>query len=105
MDRNLGRLFHVLEEHNADFEALEQLAGSPHGFSADELDELRCLLGLYGVETEKRLARGQATVAYAAQRQQAWADVRMHSREAIRLRLAELRRGPLRSDLARIDHG
>ena len=78
-----------MEEHNADFEALELLQKSPEPFAAEELDELRCLLGLYGVETDKRLARGQTTVAYAAQRQGAWADVRVRTRDAIRLRLAE----------------
>jgi hypothetical protein len=89
LDRKLGRLFHALEEHNADFAALEQLEKTPQPFTAEELDELRCLLGLYGVETDKRLARGQATVEYAAQRQEAWADVRAHTRDATRLRLAE----------------
>jgi hypothetical protein len=89
LDRKLGRLFHALEEHNADFEALEQLQKNPQPFAADELDELRCLLGLYGVETEKRLVRGQPTAEYAAQRQQTWADIRVRTRDATRLRLAE----------------
>jgi hypothetical protein len=89
LDRNLGRLFHDLEEHNADFEALELLNKSPHLFSADELDELRSVLGLYGVDIPKRLARGQASVDYVAQRQQAWSEARGQTRDAIRQGLAE----------------
>ncbi len=89
LDRRLGRLFHALEEHNADFEALELLQTSPHLFSAGELDELRALLGLYGVDIQQRLARGPATVAYAAERQQAWLEAHAETRDALRQRLAE----------------
>jgi hypothetical protein len=47
------------------------------------------LLGLYGVETEKRLARREATVEYAGERQQAWSEVAVPAREPVRQRLAE----------------
>jgi hypothetical protein len=47
------------------------------------------LLGLYGVETEKRLAPRPATVEYAGGRQQAWSEVGMRAREPARRRLAE----------------
>ncbi len=89
LDRQLSRLFHAMEEHNADFEALEQLEKNAGLFTAAEQDELRCLLGLYGVETAKRLSPGQATLAYVGQRQQAWTEVRACARDLVRQRLAE----------------
>jgi hypothetical protein len=89
LDRKLAKLFHDMEEYNADFEALEQLATQAAAFSEAELTELRCLLGLYGVETEKRLAFGKATLAYASERQQAWSEARVLARDPARQRLAE----------------
>ena len=89
MDRNLGRLFHEMEEYNADFEALGQLEKAAPLFSEAELDELRSLLGLYGVEMEKRLPFGRATVEHAGERQQAWSEVSMSAHDPIRRRLAE----------------
>ena len=68
LDRNLARLFHEMEEHNADFEALELLQIHQDIFSSAESEELRSLLGIYGVELEKRLPPGRATIEYAAGR-------------------------------------
>ncbi|WP_295455628.1 hypothetical protein [uncultured Thiodictyon sp.] len=49
VDRDLGRVFHQLEEYNADFEALQTLEQQDAGtFSGEEQDELRRLLGQYG---------------------------------------------------------
>ncbi len=89
LDRNLGRLFHEMEEFNADFEALGELEKAASQFSPGELDELRCLLGLYGVEVEKRLRSGRATIEHAGARQQAWSDVSARARDSNRRRLAE----------------
>jgi hypothetical protein len=75
LDRNLGQLFHDMEEYNADFDALGQLEKGSSYFSAVELSELRPLLGLYGVEPDKRLPPGRATIEHAAERQQAWCEV------------------------------
>jgi hypothetical protein len=89
LDRKLAGLFHDMEEYNADFEALELLLSHPHLFAAGELEELRSLLGQNGLETEKRLGRGQATVAYAGARQQAWSALRLSAREKVRQCVAE----------------
>jgi hypothetical protein len=89
LDRDLGRLFHDLEEHNADFEALELLHKYPELFSQAELDELRPLLGLYGVETAQRLPAGKATVSHVAARQQYWLDACRRARHPARRRVAE----------------
>ena len=89
LDRQLSQLFHEMEEYNADFEALEQIDQHPQLFSPAELEELRCLLGLYGVEVEKRLPAGRATVAYVGERQQAWGEAGLRARDPIRCRVAE----------------
>ena len=89
LDRQLGRLYHDMEEHNADFQALEQLEKHETLFSAEERDELKSLFGFYGLETDRRLPAGQVTIEYAAARQQHWMDIRLCSREAVRRDLAE----------------
>jgi hypothetical protein len=77
------------EEFNADFDALGQLDKAVPLFITAELDELRCLLGLYGVEIEKRLLFDRATIEHAGARQQAWSDVSMRARDSNRRKLAE----------------
>ncbi len=88
-DRHLATFFHEMEEYNADFEALEEIDRSHQSFSPAELDELRCLLGLYGVELEKRLPAGRATVAHASERQYAWREASLRARDPVRCRTAE----------------
>jgi hypothetical protein len=89
LDRQLATLFHELEEYSADFAAWEELDGSRQLFSPAEIEELRCLLGLNGVEVEKRLPAGRATVAHASERQQAWSEVSLCARDPVRCRVAE----------------
>jgi len=73
VERLLARLRRDLEEHNADFEALQGLEQAPDQFSETERDELRALLGLYGMEAEKRLPPGKAgDETYIGQRQRHW---------------------------------
>ena len=60
--RGFDQLFHQLEEHNADFEVLQLLDQNADLFTAEERDELRPLLGLYGFENEKRLRSDKLTV-------------------------------------------
>lgn len=88
LDRSMGRLFHDMEEYNADFDALEQLDKAASLFSTAELDELRCVLGLYGTETAKRLPAGRATIEHAGARQQVWNETSVRARESIRRELA-----------------
>ena len=66
LDHQLATFFHEMEEYNADFEALEEIDKCRQLFSPAELEELRCLLGLYGVEPEKRIPAGRATVVHAS---------------------------------------
>jgi hypothetical protein len=104
VDRQLATLFHEMQEYSDDFAALEEMEKSRQLFSPAELDELRCLLGLYGVELDKRLPAGQATVAHAGERQQAWSDVSLRARDPVRRRVAEraqARYGAILFDLTR----
>ncbi len=55
VEKDLARVFHRLEAHNADFEALELLEKHEMAFSNAEKDELRALFGAYGMEMAKRL--------------------------------------------------
>ena len=89
LDRELAAVFHQMGEVNADFEALQLLERHAGLFSPSELDELRCLLGLYGLERAQRLPAGQATAASVGQRQGDWGNVRLRDRDANRRRVAE----------------
>jgi Dynamin family len=106
VDRELATLFHEMEEYNAEFAAWEELDQSRQLFSPAEIEELRCLLGLNGVELEKRLGAGQATVARASERQQEWSEVSQRARESVRRRVAEraqARYGLILYDLTRTE--
>ena len=89
LDRKLGGLFHAMEEVSADFEALQQLEKGGGAFARPELDELRSLFGLYGMDTAQRLPPNQARVEYVAARQRFWADVRLRDSSAVRHAVAE----------------
>jgi hypothetical protein len=89
LDRQQDRLYHDMEGHNADFQALEQLEKHEALFSAEEHQELKSLFGSYGLEMERRLPAGQVSIEYAAARQQHWMDIRLCSRETVRRDLAE----------------
>jgi hypothetical protein len=58
-------------------------------FSSSEFEELRILLGIYGVELEKRLPPGRATIEYVAGRQQVWRETRLCARDPGKRKLAE----------------
>jgi GTPase Era involved in 16S rRNA processing len=87
--REFDRLFHDLEEHNADFEVLQLLDQHSDLFSSAELDELRPLFGLYGLENDKRLLSGQHSLNEIARRQQHWNKVALEQRHHIRTQIAE----------------
>lgn len=72
LDRHFSRLYHQLDEHNADFAALEVLEKHRELFNSDELEELRPLLGLYGLEHEQRVASERLNEDAIAERQMIW---------------------------------
>lgn len=88
LDERLAGLFHELEEHNADFAALQHVEASPDAFTDAEREELRPLFGLYGLEVEKRLGRAPSAEELRA-RQMHW-----------RRRETESRRGSPRQNVA-----
>jgi GTPase Era involved in 16S rRNA processing len=71
-DEKLSDLFHELEAHNADFEALQKLDEYPHLFSPAQLSELRPLLSSKGMAVENRLPKHQLNVEYVRERQLIW---------------------------------
>lgn len=71
LDR-LSLLRHEIEGVDADFRALERLEDEAETFTAEELDELRPLLGLRGLDTEARLRHTTPNPADLAARQQHW---------------------------------
>lgn len=77
LDELLSELFHELEEHNLDFAALQLLEDHGDAFAPAETNELRCLLGMYGAEVEKRL--GDASPEAAGRRQLFWRQVEAES--------------------------
>lgn len=89
IERDLGLVYYALEGDNADFAALQQLEAHTAEFQLAELDELRALFGLYGLETEKRLAAIGATAERAEKQQQSWQLVAMYDRSEIRRQVAE----------------
>ena len=91
LERECARIFHELEEYNADFEALQALdQGNQRAlFTPPELDELRALLGLYGMEMTKRLPASRVTVSYVEERQQHWSQVSAWERNPVRAGVAE----------------
>ncbi len=77
VDRALGSAYHTLEAYNADFEVLQILEQHNERFTEAELDELRGVLGLYGLQTAERLPAERARdIDYVAVRQQHWREIR-----------------------------
>jgi hypothetical protein len=89
LERPLAQLFRDLEEHNHDFEALLLLHDHAARFSAAELDELRALLGLYGLSPAQRLRSPSPAVEVVEQRQEAWRQVSLRDRSAERAAVAD----------------
>lgn len=89
VDRQLATLFHEIEEYNADFAALGEIDKCRQLFSPAEAEELRCLLGQYGVELDQRLPAGRATAAHVSERQQEWTEISQRARDPVRRAVAE----------------
>jgi hypothetical protein len=89
LDRELSRFYHRLENFNADFEALQQVEENPELFSPAETDELRRVLGLYGLELKNRLPEVEDWAAHLEERQQAWRQIGLVDRHPLRSRLAD----------------
>jgi hypothetical protein len=108
LDRKLGVLFHALEEDNADFEGLQRLEKHAGEFTAAELDELRSLLGLYGMDTARRLGTSRRSVEAVTARQQFWAGVRVQDVSPVRRAVAdraESRYGLILGEMAHVGRG
>lgn len=72
LDCKLEDLHTQLVEYNADFGGLQKLDERTEEFSKEESVELRSLLGLYGMEIEKRLPPHGVNARYLRERQLYW---------------------------------
>ena len=91
IQRGFAELFHELETYNEDFAALEQLESDPSIFSLEEMDELRSLFGLYGLDMETRLGSAGKGVSeeYVDERQLYWRQASRTSRDRTRRMIAK----------------
>jgi len=89
IDRDLSGVFHKLEEYNEDFKALQLIEEHRDAFEPAELDELRPLLGSYGMEVEQRLQYGYRIVERIEERQHVWGQIATLSRNPIRRDVAQ----------------
>jgi hypothetical protein len=87
--KGFDRLFHDLEEYNADFAALKLLDQHADLFTPEERDELRALLGLYGFENDKRLRSDKLALDQVGMRQQLWRQAGFAERDPKRIQVAE----------------
>ncbi len=90
VDRALGGAYHTLQAYNADFEALQTLEQHAERFQGEEVEELRCLLGLYGLRTADRLPTDHAQDEdHVARRQQHWLEVSQRDHSPAKRDIAE----------------
>jgi GTPase SAR1 family protein len=90
LDGDFSRLYHELDAHNADFEALQSLEEQRGMFSAEEWEELRALFGLHGLAPSNRLGAHDGDSHYVGGRQQYWNAAYIRSAPAsLRQRVAE----------------
>lgn len=89
LERDLGRLLAALEAYSADYEALQDVEDHQPLFTPAEIEELRAIFGLYGLETDRRLPPGHRTLAHVEDRQPYWSDVALLDRRPIRRAVAD----------------
>ena len=92
MEREIGRIKYELEGYNLDFEALTLIENHDNLFTPEELSELRPLLGLYGLDMEKRLPfplQDHLTLSYLGKRQGYWEQKSQWGRSATVRKVAE----------------
>jgi len=78
LELEFGRLYWELEQFNEDYEALLLTEERREEFSDAELEELRMILGLYGVEIRDRVPKNGLTVEHVQHRQRAWNALTWH---------------------------
>lgn len=85
----LDQFYRELEEHNADFEALQVIDAKEGLFNHEEIAELYPLFGRYGIEIEKRLNSRNMNLQDIGKRQQRWRQIVFSDRNVERVQVAE----------------
>lgn len=89
LERDFGSLSSQLNQYSQDFEALHQALEQKNVFSPTELDELQAVLGLYGIELEKRLLPSQIALGYVRERQIYWREISIDDANPVRRDVAQ----------------
>jgi GTPase SAR1 family protein len=89
LERDFESISFQLNQYSIDFDALHQVLYHKASFSLAELDELHAVLGLYGMELEKRLSPGQVTFEYVKGRQIYWREVGIDDANPLRRDVAQ----------------
>jgi GTPase SAR1 family protein len=89
LERDFGIISYQLNQYSADFEALHQILDHKDLFLPAELDELQPLLGLHGMELERRLPPGQVSLGYATKRQIFWREISIDDANPLRREVAQ----------------
>lgn len=77
--REFDVIFHKLEQYNEDFGALQVVIKHASLFLPTEIDELKEILGWYGLEVENRLS-----LDYVRERQRQWRRISLYDTNSIR---------------------
>jgi dynamin family protein len=89
LERDFGSISYQFNQYSTDFEALNQILDHKDSFSPIELDELQALLGLYGMELEKRLPPCEITFEYVRGRQIYWRGISIDDANPLRRDVAQ----------------
>ena len=89
LERDFGSMSFQLNQYSIDFDALNKVMDHKAMFSPAEMDELQAVLGLYGMELEKRLSSGQVTFEYVGERQIYWREVGIDDANSLRRDVAQ----------------
>jgi hypothetical protein len=77
--REFDVIFHKLEQYNEDFGALQVVIKHGSLFLPAEIDELKVILGWYGLEVEDRLS-----LDYVRERQREWRRISLFDTDSVR---------------------
>jgi GTPase SAR1 family protein len=89
LEREFGGISFQLNQYSMDFDALHQVLNHKDSFSPAELDELQAVLGLYGMDLEKRLPPGQVSFEYVREHQIYWRGISIDDANPLRRDVAQ----------------
>lgn len=107
LDRDFADILHAVEMDNLDIQALQALEDNEEFFTEEELEELRPVFGLYGMDRARRLSQGRDAEDYLEQRASFWYVDSQAARTSCRREVAEhaaLRYGQMLREMGQDRH-